>query len=236
MPKGLKMPENAGWESIARGMRGKYFAFEGPDCSGKTTLTNWLIDRLRKCVPESDVVHVREPGGTDVGERIREILLNKEACALSVVTEIMLFFAARVELYNRNIIPALDQNKIVVADRCVYSTFAYQGIDRFNQIDGIVSLVLPLVSMRGDVPHAYPEHAIFLDIDERCDRLVRKVKSDRFETRSTEFVRSVVTGYRALTQRPEFKDIVTVVNADRPLVHVHDHCFCVLYDVFGKRS
>ncbi len=107
--------------------KGKFITFEGIDAAGKTT----QIDLLRKKY-ESDprFVFVKEPGGTVLGEKIRNLLLNDESFQMQPKAELLLFIASRVELYEKVIRPSLDAGKIVVADRYYDSTCAYQGAGR----------------------------------------------------------------------------------------------------------
>lgn len=103
-------------------MTGKFITFEGVDGAGKSTHLAWFTDRLRGRGLE--VVSTREPGGTPVGERLREILLE---CPMDLETEALLMFAARREHLSAVILPALDAGKWVICDRFTDATFAYQG-------------------------------------------------------------------------------------------------------------
>lgn len=105
-------------------LAGKFIAFEGPDGSGKSTQLKRLIDAL---VARGLVVrHVREPGGTPIGERVRQLLLDTSS-EMTIRCEMLLYMASRAQLVEETIRPALARGEVVVADRFLSSTFAYQG-------------------------------------------------------------------------------------------------------------
>ncbi|GAG08104.1 unnamed protein product, partial [marine sediment metagenome] len=104
---------------------GKFIVLDGPDGCGKTTQTKLLVQWLGEKGVE--VATFREPGGTAIGEKIREILLNPDHIAMSTVAEVMLYMAARVQLWQEKIAPALKDNQCIVLDRWLSSTCAYQG-------------------------------------------------------------------------------------------------------------
>jgi dTMP kinase len=106
---------------------GRFVVLDGPDGCGKTTQTRLLVQWLRGQGVE--VESFREPGGTAIGEKIRQVLLDPEHIALSTPAEVMLYMAARVQLWAERIAPALKEKKCVVLDRWLCSTCAYQGID-----------------------------------------------------------------------------------------------------------
>jgi dTMP kinase len=109
-------------------MRGWFITFEGPDGSGKTTqmqrLTPWLVDQ------GFDIVTTREPGGTPVGEQIRDILHDCANTAMTSEAEILLYSASRAQHVGEVILPALEAGKVVLCDRFFDSTYAYQGYGR----------------------------------------------------------------------------------------------------------
>ena len=112
-------------------MRGLFVTFEGIDRSGKTTQAGLLVDALGE-----DALGVREPGGTPAGERLRDLLKDAEI-ELAPETEALLFAAARSELVANVILPALDTGKVVVSDRFLDSSLAYQGGARGLGIDDV---------------------------------------------------------------------------------------------------
>src|SRR5919108_4151224 len=112
-------------------MRGLFVTFEGIDRSGKTTQAELLVEALGE-----EALGVREPGGTEAGERVREILKDPSV-SLSPEAEALLFAAARSELVADVIIPALNEGKVVVSDRFLDSSLAYQGGARGLGVEGV---------------------------------------------------------------------------------------------------
>ena len=106
-------------------LSGKFIVLDGPDGCGKTVQTKLLVDWLKE--QGVAVETFREPGGTDIGEKIRQILLNPEHIQMSTRSELLLYMAARTQLWEEKIAPALKKGKCVVLDRWLSSTCAYQG-------------------------------------------------------------------------------------------------------------
>ena len=119
-------------------MQGKLLTFEGIDGSGKST----QIDLLEKKINDINipVSIVREPGGTEVSEKIRKILLDKKNMCLSSVSESLLFIAARSQLMTEKVLPELKKNKVVICDRFIDSTVAYQGYGRGLNVEYLEKL------------------------------------------------------------------------------------------------
>ncbi len=169
--------------------KGKFIVLDGPDGSGKSTMATWLAKHIRTLTGRS-VVHLREPGGCRTGERIRQLLLSNHG--MPKTAELLLFVAARAALVEEEIIPALAEGSIVVCDRFMYSTVAYQAygrglsrklVDRLNAAaiaDTSPDLVLLL-----DVP---PEVA-----DARMSK--RPGGNDRFDRESLPFRQRVRRGF-----------------------------------------
>ena len=118
--------------------RGLFITFEGPDGAGKST----QIENLRNYLEELglDAVFTREPGGTELSERIRDMLLDPDNKGMASRTEALLYAASRAELVEKVIQPALDEDKIVVCDRYIDSSLAYQGYGRELGMIPVLSL------------------------------------------------------------------------------------------------
>jgi dTMP kinase len=168
-----------------------FVTFEGLDGSGKTT----QAELLRAHLVESgrQVVATREPGGTELGERIRRLLL--EGAEMSPWAEAALFAAARAELVERVIAPALESGADVICDRFLDSSLAYQGIARGLGVEEVLELNRPVLH------GAMPDRTFLLLVD--ADESERRVGSttDRIEGAGGEFRRRVDDAYRELAER-----------------------------------
>ena len=181
--------------------------FEGVDGSGKSTQTELLQEWLQK--EGRDVVTTREPGGTPLGERVRELLLDGEA--ISPWTEAALFAAARAELVDRVIGPALANGSVVVCDRYLDSSLAYQGIGRGLGVERV--LAFNVEAIRGILPDL--TFLLLVDVDEARKRSASA--RDRIEREGVAFLSLVDNGYRQLAGL--FPQRIVTVDANRP---VHD--------------
>jgi dTMP kinase len=180
-----------------------FITFEGLDGSGKTTQAELLAQSLRG--HGRDVVATREPGGTPLGEEVRRLLLD--GLAMSAWAEASLFAAARAELVERVIAPALEVGKDVVCDRYIDSSLAYQGIARDLGVGRV--LEVNLVATRG----LLPDRTFLVLVDPEV-ALQRSSSSDRIEREGPDFHRAVDEAYRALAEM--FPDRITAVDGDKP--------------------
>ncbi len=167
-------------------MRGLFVTFEGIDRSGKTTQARRLLDALGDAA-----VGVREPGGTAAGERVRTLLKDPEL-ALSPRAEALLFAAARAELVADVIRPALAAGKVVVSDRFLDSSLAYQGaarglgVEEVERVNGFATADLR------------PDMTLLLDIDPGAAGRRGAVEDDRFEQEGAALQRQVAAAYEEL--------------------------------------
>ena len=177
-------------------LAGRFLAFEGPDGSGKSTqlarFTNWA--RLQGI----SLVEVREPGGTAVGERIRDVLLDPENTDLTVRAEMLLYMASRAQLVETIIEPALRAGRLVIADRFVASTCAYQGTAGGIPMRDILRVAEAATGGR------WPDLSIVFDVDEQTAAGRLSPLLDRMERKGAAFHRRVREGYHLLAeQRPQ---------------------------------
>lgn len=167
---------------------------EGPDGSGKTTQIELLKEYLETKGYYSIVT--REPGGTVISEAIREIILNTAYTEMSHTAELLLYAAARAQLVNQVIAPALLEGKAVICDRFVDSSAVYQGIGRGLGVDTVYGVNNYAM---GDVR---PKLTIFMDLDAEIgiQRKEKQTELDRMEQEDLSFHKRVVEGYRRLAE------------------------------------
>ena len=175
---------------------------EGPDGSGKTTQINLLKEYLEEAGYECLIT--REPGGTVIGEKVRQLILNPEHKEMSPVTEMLLYAASRAQLVHEVIGPALEEGKIVISDRFVDSSIFYQGIARKLGISTVSAVNAPGIGIYR------PDGIFFIDLSE-AEGLRRKKEQknlDRMEQEGIDFHHMVSEGYRkVLSGRPEVMKI-----------------------------
>ncbi len=210
---------------VNRVQRGKFITFEGLDGCGKTTQLGKLADVLRR--QGMDVITTREPGGTEIGERIRAVLLDSRTAGLDPHAEMALMFASRAQLVAQVIQPALDAGQWVLCDRFTDSTEAYQGAGRQLGTEAVLQLHQALI--RG----LWPDLTILMDSEvgasvTRARRRNRQnagvaAKSEpnenRFEKESNAFFARVHDAYLAIAKREPGR--VAIVDARRPIGAVH---------------
>ena len=168
-------------------MRGKFITLEGVDGAGKSTHLTWIASRLKEL--GKDVVVTREPGGTPLGESLRQLVLTQP---MALETEALVIFAARSEHLAKVIRPALDAGRWVLSDRFTDATFAYQGGGRGLPQDRISELEIWV--QRG----LQPDLTVFFDVplDIARERLLaQQTTLDRFEQENLEFFARVRAAY-----------------------------------------
>lgn len=184
---------------------GTFITFEGGEGCGKSTQLAMAADRLR--AGGADVLCIREPGGTVVGEAVRGLLLDPSHDSLHPVTELLLYEASRAQLVNEVIAPALDAGTIVLCDRFADSTTAYQGYGR--GLDPTVVESLNTLATAGLVPAL----TIVLDLDVREGlRRATAATTDRLEGLDQDFHERVRTGFLSIAAADPGR--VTVVDGN----------------------
>lgn len=171
--------------------RGFFITFEGVEGSGKSTQIRFVQNHLRKL--RKRVLLVREPGSTKIGEQIRHVLLYPKNDKMSVETELFLFLAARAQLVNEVIYPALRKGTVVISDRYEDSTIAYQGYGGGFSLPKLKQIVQ---AARGNVT---PNLTFLLDIDSEKG-LKRAGRNDRIEKKALGFHKKVRRGFLALAK------------------------------------
>jgi len=174
--------------ALARALAGRFIVFEGPDGSGKTTQFRRLLRAVRSAGQAA--VEVREPGGTDVGEKIRRALLEHSDEAMSVRCEMLLYMASRAQLCEQVIAPALARGETVLADRFVQSTISYQGHAGGLPLEEIEAAAR--IATHGTTP----DLVVIFDVDEATAAKRLNPLMDRMEAKGAAFHRRVREGYR----------------------------------------
>ncbi|BCU53251.1 dTMP kinase [Staphylococcus auricularis] len=197
-----------------------FITFEGPEGSGKTTVMKRVAEKLSDTY---DVVLTREPGGVPTGEQIREILL--EGDAIDERTEALLFAASRREHLVGKVLPALEKGQVVLCDRYVDSSLAYQGYARgigMKEVEAINAFA---------INHVYPDLTVYLDVSVEVGqtRIQQNQRSqNRLDRETRQFHEKVIEGYQQIIQRDSAR--FAVVDADQEI----DTVVATTYDAIIK--
>ena len=200
-----------------------FITLEGIEGAGKST----VIDFIENFITSSgyDVVKTREPGGTAIGEQIREILLNKNNDKLTDDTELLLIFAARAQHLSEIILPNLTSNKIILCDRFIDASYAYQGAGR-----GIEQSKINLLE-NWVMPDIKPDLTFLLDLDPKIafERTNKRSDADRFEIEDIHFFEKIRQYYleRAENEPERFR----VINSELSLEDVQEQIKNILKDM-----
>lgn len=189
--------DNASPAGVSVAFVSKYIALEGGDGSGKSTVAEALGARIETAGGE--VVIVREPGGTPMGEVVRALLLDSDK--LDDWAEVFLFAAQRAELAQRVVAPALDAGKWVISDRTYYSSIAYQGRGR-----GLGEDEVRAINERG-LGGVVPDHVFVLDVDPKT-ALARQHNADRIGKEGVDFQEKVRAAYLDLAEGEPEKVVI----------------------------
>ncbi len=197
-----------------------FISFEGIDCCGKTTQAKLLVEKLKN--ENRDVLFLREPGGTEISEQIRQILLNKKNLKMTQITELLLFSASRAQLVSEVIKPALIKNTVVITDRYVDSTTAYQGHGRGLHYGGVKGI--NAVATVG----VMPKKTFFIDISVQemyARRQSIHQEIDRMELGNEEFFNRVRDGYLEIAKGEPGRFVV--IDGKQPIEAIHEEIWKV---------
>lgn len=186
--------------------RGRFFVFEGPDGSGKSTQAERITADLgQQGIP---ALCVRDPGGTDIGEQVRSVLLAPGNTDICIHTELLLYMASRSQLVEEVIRPALEASTTVICERYIYSSVVYQGFAGGLEIEDIIRI--------GNFATGslVPDRVFLLDCG--ADRGLGRIRGsrDRMEQKDIEFHRKVRQGYLRIAE--EYSDLFIPVDGTRP--------------------
>ena len=208
-------------------MRGLFITLEGPDGSGKSTMAGLIGEYLK----EQGVDHVitREPGGTAIGEKIRGIIIDRENINMGPETEALLFAASRAQHVHEKILPSVEEGKVVVCDRFLLSSLAYQGVGRGLGIQEVKAV--NEFGLRGMTP----DLILFFHVDPEVT-LLRKTKEggDRLEEEGGAFHREVYEGYMTLLEM--YPDNVVVIDAEKSVEEVYAQTIAALAEVLKSKE
>ncbi|EFB50632.1 thymidylate kinase [Staphylococcus aureus subsp. aureus D139] len=201
-----------------------FITFEGPEGSGKTTVINEVYHRLAK---DYDVIMTREPGGVPTGEEIRKIVL--EGNDMDIRTEAMLFAASRREHLVLKVIPALKEGKVVLCDRYIDSSLAYQGYARGIGVEEVRAL------NEFAINGLYPDLTIYLNVSAEVgrERIIKNSRDqNRLDQEDLKFHEKVIEGYQEIihNESQRFKS----VNADQPLENVVEDTYQTIIKYLEK--
>ncbi|CAI8889685.1 MULTISPECIES: dTMP kinase [Bacillus] len=205
-------------------MKGLFVTIEGPEGSGKSTLITKLLPHFEK--KEQKVIATREPGGIAISEEIREILHKQEHTMMEARTEALLYAAARRQHLVEKVMPALEKNYLVLCDRFIDSSLAYQGYARGLGIDKVFEI------NRFATEDCMPSLTIYLDIEPEVG--LARIEKDanrevnRLDMESIEFHKRVREGYLQVVDR--FSDRIVIVNADQPMEKILEEVIQLVED------
>lgn len=186
--------------------KGLFVTFEGPDGSGKTTISKAVY----KLLLDNDypAIYTREPGGITISEKIRDIILDPQHKNMDSWTEALLYAAARRQHVVEKIMPALAEHKIVICDRFVDSSLAYQGVGRDLGISEVLEV------NRIAIGNRFPDLTIYLDVDVNLglERVNFRKNQDRLDLESQDFHLKVFNGYQKIKEM--YKDRMLVFNGN----------------------
>lgn len=201
-----------------------FFTFEGPEGAGKTTVLKMIVSKLQE--EGKEVIATREPGGSVIAEEIRQVILNPVHKEMDAKTEALLYAAARSQHFVEKIEPALREGKVVLCDRFIDSSLAYQGIGRGLGIEGVKSINEFAIGER------MPDMTILFDLDPEIGLERINAHKDRevnrLDVESLAFHQKVRKAYLMLAK--EFPERIFVIDASKPLEEVYQSVWKVLRD------
>lgn len=203
--------------------KGFFITFEGPEGAGKSTIIKRIEEDL---IHEGfEVVLTREPGGIEIAEKIRSIILDKNHTMMDGRTEALLYAAARCQHLIEKVIPALEDGQIVLCDRFIDSSLAYQGFARGLGIDEVLSI------NQFAIDNHMPDLTLYLDVSPETGlNRIQKSKDrevNRLDLEAIDFHHKVHDGYKQLLNR--FPNRITTINAERSESEVYEDVKAIIH-------
>lgn len=213
-------------------LKGIFITIEGPDGAGKTSVIKKLLPKLEQALGER-IVSTREPGGSRIAEKIRELILDPEHTEMDMRTEALLYAASRRQHLMEKILPALKRGEIVLCDRFVDSSLAYQGHARGIGMEEVASI------NRFATNDIEPDLTLYLDIEastglERIHKGKADRQFDRLDQEKLEFHEKVREAYLKLAD--EDAERITLIDAAQELDMVVDECYKVIIEKLKNRT
>ncbi|MCI9652826.1 MAG: dTMP kinase [Acholeplasmatales bacterium] len=206
-------------------MKGLFITFEGGECSGKTT----IIQELCKVLEEKKIPYIstREPGGIDIAEQIRGIILDIKNTAMVEETEALLYAASRMQHLKERVIPALEAGKVVICDRFLDSSLAYQGYARELGMESILKI-------NHFALNHLPDLTLFIDVhpEVALQRLSTRNKTDRLDLEDLKFHQAVYEGYEAVCKM--YPERIHRVDGNRKLDLICKDCISLVLRKIGR--
>lgn len=204
-------------------MSGKFITFEGNDGCGKTTISSRIYETLK--AEGYDVIFTREPGGISISEQIRSVLLDPKNTTMDGRTEALLYAAARRQHLVEKVIPALEEGKIVLCDRFIDSSLAYQGVARGLGIDEVYTV------NEFAIDSHMPDATIFLKVDAEVGmaRIASRGEKDRLDEEGEKFHRLVAQGYDEVLKR--YQNRIHVIDAEQEVDQVFDDTYRLIKEL-----
>lgn len=206
-----------------------FITFEGVDGSGKSTQAKLLFDYIKTIVGENNVILTREPGGTILSEKIRELIFSTEN--INPISELLLFISARKEHLEKIILPAIQNNKIVICDRYIDSTIAYQGYG-FNLNIDLIEKLHDILNIRK------PDLTFLLNIDINIS-LSRAISKKKFECMGIEIYEKIQNGFLKIAQEnPEKYHIIQSNNniQSNDIDDIHEKILSITSKYLNKKN
>ena len=205
------------------------FIIEGPDGGGKTSVSTAVCERL---INEGyNLRYTREPGGSRIAEKIRDIILDPENTEMDARTEALLYAASRRQHLMDKVLPAINEGITIVSDRFIDSSLAYQGCGREIGIDEVFSI------NQFAIENHMPYKTIFLDVDVEVGlQRIQKGREhlDRLDQEKVDFHLRVYEGYKKILEK--YKDRMIVIDANRELDEVIEDAYVALKGILDEQK
>lgn len=203
-------------------MKGLFITFEGPDGSGKTTISKKVQEALIE--RGIDAIYTREPGGIDIAEQIRNVILDPKNTAMDSKTEALLYAASRRQHLVEKVLPALEKGQVVICDRFIDSSLAYQGYARHLGIEKVYDI------NEFAIEGHFPDCTVFLNLnyEKGLERLANRTFKDRLDLESKNFHEEVSLGYQKVMEKYQYR--MNIVDASQSVEKVFEDALNIVLE------